>query len=101
MIVDHRTYELQPGRLREFLALYEKEGLPVQKKHLGNLVGFFTTEVGNVNEIVHIWAYEDLADRTKRRAAMAAGCSAATAEGESSSSCAGVSGVNRRAGSGL
>jgi hypothetical protein len=62
MIVDHRTYELQPGRRREFLALYEKEGLPVQKKHLGNLVGFFTTEVGNVNEIVHIWAYEDLAD---------------------------------------
>jgi hypothetical protein len=72
MIVDHRTYELQPGRLREFLALYEKEGLPVQMKHLGNLVGYFTTEVGNVNEIVHIWAYEDLADRTKRRAAMAA-----------------------------
>ena len=72
MIVDHRTYELQPGRLRDFLALYEKEGLPVQKKHLGNLIGFFTTEVGNVNEIVHIWGYEDLADRTKRRAAMAA-----------------------------
>jgi NIPSNAP len=71
MIFDHRTYELQPGRLREFLALHEKEGLPVQKKHLGNLVGFFTTEIGNVNEIVHIWAYEDLADRTKRRAAMA------------------------------
>ena len=40
MIVDHRTYELQPGRLRDFLALYEKEGLPVQKKHLGNLVGY-------------------------------------------------------------
>ena len=69
---DNRTYELQPGRLRDFLALYEKEGLPVQKKHLGNLVGFFTTEVGNVNEIVHIWGYEDLADRTRRRAAMAA-----------------------------
>ena len=26
MIVDHRTYELQPGRLRDFLALYEKKG---------------------------------------------------------------------------
>ena len=65
MIVDHRTYELQPGRLRDFLALYEKEGLPVQLKHLGNLVG-------NVNEIVHMWGYADLADRTKRRAAMAA-----------------------------
>jgi hypothetical protein len=70
MIFDHRTYELQPGRLREFLALYEKEGLPVQKRHLGNLVGFFTTEIGKVNEIVHIWGCEDLADRTRRRAAM-------------------------------
>lgn len=78
MIVDHRTYELQPGRLREFLVLYEEEGLPVQSKHLGNPVGLFTTEVGDVNEIVHIWAYEDLADRTRCRAAMAAdpACSA-------------------------
>jgi len=53
-----------------FLALYEQEGLPVKRKHLGNLVGFFTTEVGNVNEIVHIWTYEVLTDRTRRRAAM-------------------------------
>jgi len=71
VIVDHRTYELQPGRLRDFLALYEKEGLPIQLKHLGNLVGYYMTEVGNVNEIVHMWGYTDLADRTKRRAAMA------------------------------
>jgi len=38
MIVDHRIYELQPGRLREFFALYEKQGLPVHMKHLGNLL---------------------------------------------------------------
>lgn len=72
MIVDHRTYELLPGRLRDFLAFYEKEGYPVQTKHLGKPIGYYTTEVGNVNEIVHMWAYEDMADRTKRRAAMAA-----------------------------
>jgi NIPSNAP len=72
MIIDHRTYELQPDRVRDFLALYEMEGLAVQMKHIGHLVGYFTTEVGKVNEIVHIWAYQDLADRTKRRAAMAA-----------------------------
>ena len=72
MMFDHRTYERRPGRLREFLALDETEGAPVQKKHLGNLVGLFTAEIGNVNEIVHSRAYEDLADRTKRRAAIAA-----------------------------
>ncbi|MCW5749322.1 MAG: NIPSNAP family protein [Alphaproteobacteria bacterium] len=72
MILDHRTYELHPGKLREFLALYEAEGLPVQSKHLGKPFAWLTTEVGNVNEIIHIWAYEDFADRQKRRAAMAA-----------------------------
>jgi hypothetical protein len=65
-----RNLEVQPDRSREFFALYQGEGLPVQRKHLGNLVGLSTTEVGNVNEIVHIWAPEDLADRTRRRAAM-------------------------------
>ena len=72
MIVDHRTYELQPGRLRDFLALYEREGLPVQLKHLGNLVGYYTTEVGNVNEIVHMWGYDSMDDRWERRKALQA-----------------------------
>jgi hypothetical protein len=39
-------------------------------KHLGRLVG--AADVGNVNEIVHVRAYDDLAHRTTRRAAMAA-----------------------------
>jgi hypothetical protein len=72
MIIDHRTYELLPGRLRDFLAVYEKDGFPVQTRHLGQPLGYYTTEVGNVNEIVHIWGYADMADRTRRRAAMAA-----------------------------
>ena len=44
----------------------------MQRKHLDNLVDSLTSEVGNVNEIVHIWPYGDLADRTKRHAAKAA-----------------------------
>ena len=45
----------------------------MQLKHLGHLVGYFTTEVGNVNEIVHIWACQDVAaDCAQRRAALAA-----------------------------
>jgi hypothetical protein len=72
MILDHRTYELHPGKLREFLTLYEAEGFPVQTRHLGKPFAFFTTEVGNVNEIIHIWAYADFADRQSRRAAMQA-----------------------------
>lgn len=72
MILDHRTYELNPGKLREYLALYEAEGYPVQTRHLGKPFAYFTTETGNINEIIHIWAYEDAADRARRRAAMQA-----------------------------
>ena len=39
MIVDHRTYAIKPGKLNEFVKLYEKEMLPLQLKYLGHCVG--------------------------------------------------------------
>ncbi len=70
-IVDERTYNLVPGKLKEWMALYEKEGLPVQSRILGRLVGFFVTDVGELNQIVHWWAYDRYAERERRRAEMA------------------------------
>ncbi len=72
MIIDHRTYDFHPGKLAPWLEVYEKYALPVQQKHLGRLVGFFTTEVGPINQVVFMWAYEDMGDRERRRAAMEA-----------------------------
>ena len=70
MIFDHRTYVCKPGTIKPHLELYEKMGLAVQTKHLGKPVLYGTTEVGDVNSYVHVWAYKDLADRTAKRAAM-------------------------------
>jgi hypothetical protein len=72
MIVDMRTYTMVPGRLKAFLALYEAEGLPVQLRHLGKPIGYFTTEIGTQNQVVHLWGYESMADREQRRNAMEA-----------------------------
>jgi len=72
MIVDQRTYTIQIGKLRDFLALYAAEGLPVQAEHLGPPLGYYTTEVGDVNQVVHLWQYQDMADRERRRAALEA-----------------------------
>lgn len=73
MIIDHRTYTLHPGKLAEFLKLYETKGYPIQTKHLGEPWGWFTSmDIGQLNQVVHMWAYEDLADRARRRAAMQA-----------------------------
>ncbi len=73
MILDHRTYTLHPGRLAEFLKLYETEGWPVQTGHLGQPYGWFVShDIGELNQIVHIWKYADLSDREQRRAELAA-----------------------------
>ncbi len=69
MIIDHRTYVIQHGRAGEYMKLFEAEGLPVQIKHLGNLIGYFETAVGPLNQVVHLWGYEDFADMERRRTA--------------------------------
>ena len=69
MIVDHRTYQIRPGSEKQYIALFEELGLPVQLRHLGNLLGYFKTAIGPVNEVVHLWGYESLADMETRRAA--------------------------------
>lgn len=73
MIVDHRTYTLHPGKLKGFLELYETKGYPVQVRHLGEPVGWYTShDIGPLNQIVHLWGYDDLQDRAARRAKLAA-----------------------------
>ncbi|MGG2398680.1 NIPSNAP family protein [Pseudomonas sp. SH1-B] len=72
MFYEMRTYTLKPTRMADWLALYQSDALAVQTEHLGQLVGFFTTEFGEANQVVHIWAYDSLDERTRRRAAMAA-----------------------------
>ncbi len=70
MLLDVRTYTLKPGGLKAHFALYEKYGKAPQTRHLGQPLAYMRTETGDPNEYVHIWVYEDAADREKRRAAM-------------------------------
>jgi hypothetical protein len=72
MLYEIRTYTFKPLRAAEWLALYKNEALPLQKEFLGELIGFFTTEIGDISQVVHIWAYKSLDDRLERRDRMAA-----------------------------
>ena len=72
MLVDHRNYRIKPGKVAAHLDLYEKHGFTAQTRHLGQPVAYMFSESGEINTLVHIWAYEDAADRAKRRAAMQA-----------------------------
>lgn len=68
-----REYTLHAGKVPEYLKLYEREGLTIQREILGQMVGYYATEVGPaVNQVVHLWAYESFEDRQQRRARLAA-----------------------------
>ena len=38
MIIEHRTYKIKPGKLNALMDLYEKVGMDVHKKILGNQI---------------------------------------------------------------
>ncbi len=70
MIVEMRTYTLALGATGRYFKLYGEKGLSVQKRILGHLVGYYSVEVGPLNQVVHLWAYDSLDERAKRRAAL-------------------------------
>lgn len=72
MIVENRTYTLKALRTGEFLKLYERAALPLQIKYLGHMIGFYVSEIGPLNEVVHLWGFASLAERERRRALMEA-----------------------------
>ena len=47
-------------------------GADIYLKTMGRVVGIFATEVGTLNQVVHMVAFDDLADRTRRRTALRA-----------------------------
>src|SRR5215216_676307 len=72
MIIEERDYRVSHGKLAEFMEAYGKHGLPIQQELLGKLLGYFTTEIGELNHVVAWWQYDSLADREARRARMMA-----------------------------
>ena len=69
MIVDVRTYNIVPRKMATYLGLFEQYALPVQRKHIGDPLGYFLVEHGPLHQVVHLWGYENLADLETRRAA--------------------------------
>ena len=70
MIIDERTYTVRPGKLAAYLEAHMAQALPLMRRHLGEPYGYFTTETDDLNQFVHLWRYDSMAERERRRAAM-------------------------------
>jgi len=66
MIYEFRTYDLRPGSLQEVLKRFG-DGYEHRAKY-SQLAAFLYTEIGPLNQILHIWPYADLGERERVRA---------------------------------
>jgi hypothetical protein len=69
MIVDVRTYTLIPRKLAKYVEIFEKHGLPVMKRHDLELMAYYVSYIGALNQVVHLWRYDSLADMERKRTA--------------------------------
>ena len=70
-VVEMRSYVLHPGKLTVFMNLMAQEGIGIERPILGNLLGFYTSEVGELNKVVHLWGYDSFEERSRRRQVLA------------------------------
>ncbi|WP_038216566.1 NIPSNAP family protein [Xenophilus azovorans] len=73
MLIEERCYVLHAEHTPAmYLDLYRRSGaLDLQVKTLGRLLGYFVTEIGELNAVVHLWGYDSFEERVRRRAALA------------------------------
>ena len=64
-VYELRTYTLEVGKLGEAMRLYREKGWPALEAggFDAKLVGYFTSDVGTINQLVHLWRFDDDADR--------------------------------------
>ena len=65
MIYEARTYRTVRGKVPEFLKLFE-EGYQSRSK-ISPIVGMLYSEIGELNQVCHIWPYENLGKRESIR----------------------------------
>ena len=67
MIIEMRTYQLKPGSVPEFEKRFG-DALPARQEY-SKLGALWHTEVGPLNEVTHVWAYDSLDQRMQVRGA--------------------------------
>lgn len=67
-VYEMRTYDIKPEFMSDFLKL-TNDHIHLRTKH-SPLLGYWTTELGGINQVVHMWKYVDLDHRAQVRTAL-------------------------------
>ena len=63
-IFELRTYTLHVGKLSKAIEIYKDLGWPALQKYKKNIIRYYIGDVGALNQIIHVWQFED--DNTRR-----------------------------------
>jgi len=59
-IVDLRVYTIRLRRMATFLDVFDRLAMPVQIRYLGRPLAMFTSAVGPLNQVTHLWGFPDM-----------------------------------------
>ena len=63
-IFELRTYTLHVGKLSKAIGIYQDLGWPALQKYKKNIIRYYIGDVGALNQIIHVWQFED--DNSRR-----------------------------------
>jgi hypothetical protein len=71
MIYELRTYTVRPGTLGDMVKAASTLSREIRGDNFGKLEGYWSTEIGQLNQVMHLWSYSDLNERARLRAELA------------------------------
>jgi hypothetical protein len=71
MIYELRTYTVKPGTLGDMIKAASTVSRDIRRDDYGKLEGYWSTEIGPLNQVLHMWSYNSFDERTRMRAELA------------------------------
>ena len=63
MIYELRTYTVKPGTVGDMVKAASTVSRDIRGDNYGKLEGYWLTEIGPLNQVMHMWSYSDFNER--------------------------------------
>jgi hypothetical protein len=71
MIYELRTYTVKPGTLGDMVKAASTVSSDIRKNDFGKLEGYWLTEIGPLNQVMHLWSFDSFDERARLRGELA------------------------------
>ena len=70
-VYELRTYTLKPGTVGDMLKVASTVELDIRSNAFGKLEGYWSTDIGPLNRVMHLWSFNDSSERVQLEAELA------------------------------